>query len=94
MISKVNNKMKLKVKSGKHLLSISDETGTVVCHNQHLYITFIDNCVYISFRQKQNRVLIETTGGRVELVFTGVVHSLEYDSFCKDQLVLKAIYGQ
>jgi len=86
--------MKLKLKSGESLLFNCKNGDVIECFRQRFIVNFADKNTYLSFRQKQNRVFIETTGGRVELVFTGVVHSLEYDSFCKDQLILKTIQGQ
>lgn len=86
--------MKLKVKSGKRLLFIPNKTALIASFNQRFIINFADKYTYVSFCQKQNHVLIETTGGEVDLVFTGEVPVLEYDSFCKDQLVLKIIQGQ
>lgn len=86
--------MKLKLKSGESLLFNCKNGDIIDCFRQRFIINFADKNTYLSFRQKQNHVLIETTGGEVDLVFTGVVPILEYDSFCKDQLVIKVIQGQ
>ena len=86
--------MKLKVKHGGHLLSISEPDGKIACYNQKFIIVFINKYTYRSFCQHKNHLFIDTTEGEVDLVFTGIVPRLDFDYFCKDQLVLTVIQGQ
>ena len=52
-------------------------------------INFRDKYTYLSWKQaKTNHLLIETTQGQVDIVFTGEVPILSFNHFEKNQLVL------
>lgn len=56
-----------------------------------MIINFMNKYTYNSFKQENNHLLIDTTEGEIDIVFTGETPKLEFDDFCKDQLVLKII---
>lgn len=56
-----------------------------------MIINFTDKNTYISFTQKRNHLLIDTTEGEIDIVFSGDIPKLNFESFCKDQLILKVI---
>jgi hypothetical protein len=84
--------MKVKVKQGKDLLFMPgnhwDNLKTCLIINFHDRWIFNKNPI---FKQWKNKIFIYTDKGNVELVFTGEVPKLEFDYYCKDQLVLKIV---
>lgn len=81
--------MKAKIKAGGEMLF------TIGCSNDWsnlkdtMIINFTDKYTYKSFKQKGRQLLIETTDEEVVIIFPGDIPVLEFESFCKDQLVLK-----
>lgn len=53
----------------------------------NIIINFMRKYTFESFKQEDNHLLIND--GIIDIVFTGEVPQLEFDSFCKDQLILK-----
>jgi len=83
--------MKAKIKTGSQLLfneGVSNKWNNI---DDYMIINFIRKYTYDSFKQIKNHLLINTTEGEIDIVFTGVIPVLEFDNFCKDQLVLKII---
>jgi hypothetical protein len=84
--------MKAKIRHGSHLLFI---TGWHLKNNgdvaDTMIINFADKSTYKSFRQVRNHLLIDTTGGEIDIVFTGAVRNLKIDHYEKDQLVLNCV---
>jgi hypothetical protein len=56
-----------------------------------MIINFNNKDTYNSFKQVKNHLFIDTTEGEIDIVFSGEVPKLEFDNFCKDQLVLKVV---
>ena len=78
--------MKAKIKTGHNLLF---EQG---CHfnniKDSLIINFAAKGTFRAFKQRKNHLFIETTGGIIDIVFTGIVPKLEIESYDKCQLIL------
>jgi len=83
--------MSAKIKSGAHLLYPILKDNTVYFENDTMIINFYDRYTYQSFAQKYNHLIIDTTDGLIDIVFTGETPKLEFESFCKDQLILKVV---
>lgn len=87
--------MQVRIKKGHDLLSLpfGDIIEIHKCiHSLDKYILIINfknKYTFIDFTQKGNHLLIDTEEGEIDLVFTGEIPVLEYDTFCKDQLILK-----
>ena len=79
--------MKAKVKKGFAILFLPERGLT--CVDDTFIVNFYNKNTYLSFRQKGNHLILHTTEGEVDIVFTGETPNLRYDSFCKDQLILK-----
>lgn len=80
--------MKAKVKKNKKLLSVPYQWKNI---SNTMIINFVNRYTYLSFKQQQNHLLINTTEGIVDIVFIGETPQLEFDYFEKDQLVLNVI---
>ena len=83
--------MKAKIRKGQEFLS---KQGHCICWNNlsnDMIINFISKYTYLSFIQINNHLIIETTEGQIDIVFTGEVPKLQFDHFEKDQLVLRII---
>ncbi len=81
--------MKAKIKSNKELVFTD---GTCLDNiKDNLIINFNNRYTYIDFKQYKNHLLINTTEGEIDIVFTGEVPKLEFSNFCKDQLVLNIV---
>ncbi len=83
--------MKAKIKSGEEILfsgGCSNEWNNL---KDNMIINFINKYTYISFKQVKNHLLIDTTEGEVDIIFTSEIPKLEFGNFCKDQLVLKIL---
>ena len=78
--------MKAKVRKGNDLLFPRPDFFEV--YNGKMIINFCNKYTYKSFSQKENHLLIDTTEGVVDLVFTGETPKLEFAEFEKDQLIL------
>ena len=78
--------MKAKINSGHSCLFVAG------CHFDNIkdtmIINFMDKGTYKGFVQKKNHLLIDTTQGEVDIVFTGEAPVLEFRDYCKDQVVL------
>lgn len=81
--------MKCKVKKGQQLLFMAGCRFYGLIDT--LIINFNNRYTFESFTQKRNHLLIKTTEGEIDIVFTGETPKLQFDNFCKDQLVLKII---
>ena len=82
---------KAKVKSGQHLLFTQGFSNKWSDIKDKMIVNLIDKYTYLSFSQKKNHLFIETTLGKIDIVFTGEPPKLEFESYCKDQLILKII---
>jgi len=78
--------MKAKTKVGKGLLTLNDFDVS----DGVMLINFRDKYTYLGFKQYKNKLIIDTTEGIVEIVFTSVVPVLVFDNYNKDQLTLKS----
>jgi len=78
--------MKCKVKKGEDLIYSSQ--GHFDKLNDVLIINLKERYTYVDFKQKGNHLLISTTLGEVDIVFTGEPPECTFESFCKYQLVL------
>lgn len=83
--------MKAKIKSGNEILFSKGFSNKWDDLKDDMIINFMEKYTYISFKQVKNHLLINTTEGDIDIVFSGDVPKLEFSSFCKDQLVLKII---
>ena len=81
--------MKAKIKSGGEMLFSEGFSNDWCDLKDSMIINFMDKYTYKSFRQKGRQLLIETTDKEVVIVFPGDIPVLEFEGFCKDQLVLK-----
>lgn len=89
--------MKAKIRKGHEILHTEGYSNK--WDNDHfthwtgprMIINFMNKYSYVSFKQKKNHLLIDTTEGEIDIVFTGETPKLEFDSYCKDQLILKLI---
>ena len=81
--------MKAKIKKGQDLLYIKGHSNNWNDLNNEMIINFINKYTYLTFKQINNHLIIETTEGNIDIVFTGEVPKLAFDHFEKDQLVLK-----
>ena len=79
--------MNFRIKKGKEL--ISDEE--LFIYKNELIINFWERYSYIDFKQHKNHLIINTSGGELDVVFTGEIMKLEFSSYCKYQLVLKVV---
>lgn len=79
--------MNFRIKKGKEL--ISDEE--LFIYKNELIINFWERYSYIDFKQYKNHLIINTSGGELDVVFTGEIVKLELSSYCKYQLVLKVV---
>jgi len=76
--------MNAKIKSGGHLLHVNNWNNL----KRQMVINFAEKNTYLSFRQRKNRLEIETTVGWVDIVFTGAVPVVTFNQYEKDQLIL------
>lgn len=81
--------MKAKIKKGQDLLYTKGHSNNWNDLNNEMIINFINKYTYLTFKQINNHLIIETTEGNIDIVFTGEVPKLAFDHFEKDQLVLK-----
>ena len=80
--------MKAKIKKNKELLfckGVSNDFSEIA---EKMIINFNDKGIYLSFKQCKNHLLINTTKGEIDIVFTGSVPILSFESYCKNKLVL------
>lgn len=80
-------KYNAKIKKGKDLLFVDGMSLRKM--EDTMIINFMDKYTFKSFTQKKNHLIINTTQGEVDLVFTGYTPTLEFECFEKDQLILK-----
>lgn len=80
--------MKAKIKTGHNILFTQGCSNDWSDIEDKMIINFLNKYTYNSFKQVKNHLLIDTTEGEVDIVFTGDVPVLEFRNFCKDQLVL------
>ncbi len=79
--------MKAKVKSGHKHLFIKGASCNWNDIKDVMIVNFTYKGTYIGFKQKKNHLLINTTEGEIDIVFTGEVPKLEFDHYCKDQVI-------
>ena len=84
-------KMKAKIKSNNKILFSEGSSNKWDKITDSMIINFMNKNTYNSFKQLKEHLLIDTTEGEIDIVFTGEVPKLEFDNFCKDQLVLKVV---
>lgn len=85
------SEMKAKIKSGNQILFSEGYSNKWDKITDCMIINFMNKYTYNSFKQVKNHLFIDTTEGEIDIVFTGEVPKLEFDNFCKDQLVLKVV---
>lgn len=83
--------MKAKIKSGSQILFSEGRSNKWDEMTDYMIINFMNKYTYNSFKQVKNHLLIDTTEGEVDIVFTSEAPKLEFQNYCKDQLVLKSI---
>ncbi len=81
--------MKAKIKSGGELLFSEGYSNKWDAIEGEMIINFMEKYTYKSFTQTRNHLFLNTTKGKVDIIFTGLIPLLEFESFCKDQLILK-----
>lgn len=81
--------MKAKIKSGNHILFSEGYSNKWDKLIDCMIINFMNKYTYNSYKQFKNHLFIDTTEGIVDIVFTGDIPILEFECFCKDQLILK-----
>lgn len=81
--------MKAKIKKGNEILFLEGYSNKWDKITDSMIVNFMNKYTYNSFKQVDNHLLINTTEGEVDIVFTGIAPKLEFGNFCKDQLVLK-----
>ena len=84
-------KMKAKIKTGTDILFSQGCSNDWSDIKDIMIINFMNKYSYISFKQIKNHLIINSTEGEIDIVFTGEVPTLEFQSFCKDQLILKIL---
>jgi len=82
-------KINAKIRKGHEILFSKGHSNDWKNLQKDIIINFKDRYTYKSFKQVGNHLLIDTTEGKVDIVFTGEVPKLEFDIFEKDQLILK-----
>jgi hypothetical protein len=83
--------MKAKIKKGHQILFSEGCSNKWDNIKDYMIINFMNKYSYNSFKQVKNHLLIDTTGGEIDIVFTGETPILEFNYFCKDQLVLNVM---
>lgn len=85
--------MKAKIKHGATLLFNEGASNDWSNLKDVMIINFNDKYTYESFKlTKDGRLFIKVTNGDyIKIVFPGEVPKLEFESYCKDQLVLKIL---
>lgn len=78
--------MRLKIKKGEEL--VFNAQNGIEFFGDELIINFNHKWTYNSFAQKKNHLIIDTMEGEIDLVFTGEVVNLKFQSYDKDQLIL------
>lgn len=80
--------MKAKIKKGDEILFSEGASNNWEKIEDCMIINFMNKYTYKSFKQTKSHLLIDTSEGEVDIVFTGEVPILEFEGFYKDQLVL------
>ena len=83
--------MKAKLKYGGEELFSEGQSNNWDNIEDTMIINFSKKGTYQTFVQIKNRLVIKTTRGYISIVFTGETPVLKFESYCKDQLVLKVI---
>jgi len=81
--------MKAKVKTGHELLFMNGKSNNWNPIKDYMVINFNSRWTFTEFKQKRNHLVIETTDGDIDIVFTGETPKLTFSHYEKDQLVLK-----
>jgi hypothetical protein len=82
--------MALKVKRGHNLISSSFFGYDNDLGREIVIINLIERWTYRNFSQRDNRLIIHTELGIVELRFSGKVPKLELCEYCKNQIIFTA----
>lgn len=83
--------MKAKIKSGGQILFSEGCSNKWDKITDCMIINFMNKYTYNSFKQVKNHLMIDTTEGEIDIVFTGEIPKLEFYYFEKNQLVLNVI---
>jgi hypothetical protein len=83
--------MKAKIKSGGHFLFTKGASNLWSSINNEMIINFANKYTYLGFQQKKNHLLLYTDEGTIDIVFVSDVPVLEFENYCKDQLILKVL---
>lgn len=83
--------MKAKIRRGEEFLFSQGCSNDWTNLTDVMIINFMGKYTYQSFKQVKNHLLIDTTEGEIDIVFTGEVPTLDFRNFEKDQLVLTII---
>jgi hypothetical protein len=78
--------MKAKTKTGLNILETNKWD-----FDKRMIINFVDKWIYKNFYQRDNHLFIDTDSDVIDIVFTGEVPTLAFESYDKDQLILKVI---
>jgi hypothetical protein len=80
------------IKKGKHLLFLMGASAmNLEDIENELILNFNTRYNYKAYSFKKNRLVIETTEGDVELVFSSLVKEVKLEVYVKDQLVFKIV---
>ena len=83
--------MQAKIKKGNQLLFSEGYSNKWDEITDCIIINFMNKYTYNSFKQVKNNLVIDTTEGEIVILFTSKIPKLEFDTFCKYQLVLKVL---
>ena len=78
--------MKAKTKTGSAILETNKWD-----FDKQMIINFVDKWIYKNFYQRDNHLFIDTDSDVIDIVFTGETPTLAFESYDKDQLILKVI---
>lgn len=81
--------MKAKVRKGSEFLFSQGQSNNWKNLKDEMTVNFKFKGTYKDFRQKKNHLYLECTKGQVDIVFTGEVPYITFQSYEKDQLVFK-----
>lgn len=81
--------MKAEIKKGHDILFSEGHSNDWNDLGDLMIVNFMNKLTFKGFEQKGDRLLIETTEGEIDIVFTGEIPTLEIEYYCKDQLVFR-----
>ena len=83
--------MKAKVKKGSQFLFTSGASNDWSDLKGVMIVNFNNKYTFLDFKQSKNHLLINTTEGEIDIVFTGETPRVLLENYCKDQLVFNLV---